>query len=495
MKLILKDTAPVAIACDALIIPLFDNTTAQELASLHTLPGDTVASMLSRGELSAKANAVTVLHTLGSMRPLRLIFVGLGSRPRLEADTLRQAAGMACKAARSSSARSCAVTLQHLQLEHSLTDAADFVEGALLSQYEFNRYKKPEDDAKPPVESLTILAPKAEHAALKKRIALKEAVAEGVCFARDLVSTPARDLTPTDLVSAARSIKGTTVKVIEKKEAQRLGMNSFLSVSEGSLEPPKFIIITYRGAAKASKLQPIVLVGKSITFDSGGLSLKPPQSMEQMKYDMAGGAAVLGTIMALVRLGLPVDVTGVLPATENLPGNRANKPGDVVRSITGTTIEILNTDAEGRLALADALGYAVKHLKAREIIDLATLTGACSVALGETAMAMFSTSDDLSARLECASRSTGERLWRMPLFEEYAEYLKSPIADLQNISNTRSGGLVTSGCFLRQFVDDTPWAHFDIAGTAWTDKDRPYTPKGATGVGVRTLVQYLVDRS
>jgi leucyl aminopeptidase len=234
-------------------------------------------------------------------------------------------------------------------------------------------------------------------------------------------------------------------------------------------------------------------VGKSITFDSGGLSLKPGQSMEKMKYDMAGGAAVLGALAAVAELKLPLDVVGVLPATENLPAGRPSMPGDVVTALTGKTIEILNTDAEGRLVLADALGYAVKHLGPREVIDVATLTGACSSALGEEAAALFSNDDALCARVEAASAATGERVWRMPLFEEYGEYLKSQIADLQNTSNTRSGGLVTAGYFLGEFVGDTPWAHLDIAGTAWRERDHPYIPKGARGMGVRLLVRYLRD--
>jgi leucyl aminopeptidase len=240
---------------------------------------------------------------------------------------------------------------------------------------------------------------------------------------------------------------------------------------------------------KKKNIKPVVLIGKSITFDSGGISLKPSMGMEKMKYDMAGGAAVMGVMKAVSEMNLPLHVVAVLPATENLPGGSASKPGDVVKTIDGKTIEIISTDAEGRLALADAIGYS-KKLRPAAIIDIATLTGACSIALGNEAIAMFDNDDKLSDKMKKASDETGERVWQMPLYDEYKDYITSDIADLKN-SAGRSGSLVTAGYFLKEFAGNTPWVHLDIASTAWTEKDRPYIPKGATGIGVRLLLQFL----
>jgi leucyl aminopeptidase len=292
-------------------------------------------------------------------------------------------------------------------------------------------------------------------------------------------------MTPSALVKAARTLKKVSVKVIEKNEAERLGMGAYLSVAKGSNEPPKFIVITYKGKNTA----PVVLVGKAITFDSGGISIKPSEGMEKMKYDMAGSAAVLGVIKAASEMKMPVHIIGILPAAENLPGGKAFKPGDVVKTMSGKTIEIISTDAEGRLAVADAIEYS-KRFKPSAIIDIATLTGACSIAFGNEAVAMMGNDEALMKKMTDASLETYERVWQMPLFDEYKEYLKSDIADLKNVGG-RSGGLITAGYFLKEFAGDTPWIHLDIAGTAWTDKDKPYVPKGATGIGVRLLLNFL----
>jgi leucyl aminopeptidase len=262
-------------------------------------------------------------------------------------------------------------------------------------------------------------------------------------------------------------------------------MGAFLAVAKGSHEEPRFIVLKYKG----SKDAPVVLIGKSITFDSGGISLKPSEGMEKMKYDMAGGASVLGVMKAAAGLRLPVHLIGILPATENLPGGTATKPGDVVKSFSGKTIEIINTDAEGRLVVADAIAYA-KRMKPRAIIDIATLTGACVIALGNDAIAMMGNDRRLLELLRKSGEKTYERVWEMPLFDEYKEYLKSDIADIKNIGG-RNGGLATSAYFLYEFAGETPWVHLDIAGTAWGDKDKPYAPKGASGVGTRLLLDFI----
>jgi leucyl aminopeptidase len=278
------------------------------------------------------------------------------------------------------------------------------------------------------------------------------------------------------------------VKVLERGAMQKLGMGALLGVAAGSAQPPKFIIVEYRGGGK----KPFVaLVGKTITFDSGGISLKPPENMDKMKDDMSGGAAVLGAIQNAAALKLPLNIVGLLPATENMPGGRACKPGDILTTLSGQTIEVLNTDAEGRLILSDALAYACRY-KPAVIVDIATLTGACRVALGQEATGMLGNDEKLKQKVREAGEKSGERVWELPLWDGYVELIKSDIADMKNTGG-RDGGVITAAALLSKFVQKYPWVHLDIAATAWTDKDRPYTPKGATGIGVRLLTQFLRD--
>jgi leucyl aminopeptidase len=294
------------------------------------------------------------------------------------------------------------------------------------------------------------------------------------------------------MAQAARSIakrKRVSVKVLDVAQMKKLGMNAFLGVARGSEEPAKFIILEYRGAKRGDS--PIVLVGKGLTFDSGGISIKPSENMGDMKSDMAGGAAVMGAIMAAADLKLPLNVVGLVPATENLPGGCAYKPGDILRSLSGQTIEVVNTDAEGRLILADALTYA-QRFKPAAVIDIATLTGACKIALGDHVIGMLGNDGTLKEKIRMAGDQTGERVWELPLWEEYHELIASDVADFKN-AGSRAGGAITAAAFLSKFVGDTPWVHLDIAGPAWLSKDKPYTPKGATGVGVRLMVQCLRD--
>jgi leucyl aminopeptidase len=297
-------------------------------------------------------------------------------------------------------------------------------------------------------------------------------------------------MTPKDLANEAReSAKGKNIRctVLDAEKMKEVGMNALLAVARGSDEPPQLIILEYRGGKKSSPV--IALVGKGITFDSGGISIKPSEKMDEMKTDMAGGAAVIATVRAAAELGLPLNLVGIVPATENLPGGRAYKPGDIISSLSGRTIEVVTTDAEGRLILADALAYAARF-KPAAIIDLATLTGACVVALGEHVIGMMGTDDELKREIREAADLTGERVWELPLWEEYHEQIKGDAADFKN-SGGRAGGAITAAAFLSKFTGDTPWVHLDIAGPACVAKDKPYIPKGASGVGVRLLVQFL----
>jgi leucyl aminopeptidase len=298
-------------------------------------------------------------------------------------------------------------------------------------------------------------------------------------------------MTPTAIAGVAKGLGrkyGLTVQVLERDRMRKLGMGALLGVSSGSAQPPKFIIVEYRGGGKKPF---IALVGKAITFDSGGISIKPSDNMDKMKDDMSGGAAVLGAIANAAALKLPLNIAALVPATENMPSGSAYKPGDVLRTMSGQTIEILNTDAEGRLILSDALAYACRY-KPAVIVDIATLTGACRIALGQEASGMLGTSDTFKQKLREAGEKTGERVWELPLWEGYCDLIKSEIADMKNAGG-RDGGVITAACLLSKFVETYPWVHLDIAATAWTDKERPYTPKGATGIGCRLLTQFLRD--
>jgi len=468
-------------ACDALIF-LFPEDHPGDLKKLPRPIAPIIQQVFSK-EFSGKQNEVFLLNAPDSVKPRRFLLVGLGKKDQITAEKIRQAGGRAATYLRSMGMKKVALTTDLLYgLKIS---PAEFVEGALLGLYVYQRYKA--DEEKKSLETITLLAKSTR--GLTKGLERARIVADGVCFARDLVNTPANDMTPTHLAKAASALKSRhlTVRILDKKDAKKLGMGAYLAVAKGSREEPRFIVLDYKGAKGA----PVVLIGKSITFDSGGISLKPSEGMEKMKYDMAGGAAVLGVMKAVAALHLPIHLVGMLPATENLPGGTATKPGDVVKSLSGKTVEIINTDAEGRLVIADAIAYA-KRLKPRAIIDIATLTGACLIAFGNETIAMMGNDRKLMDALKKSGELTYERVWEMPLFEEYKEYLKSDIADIKNIGG-RNGGLVTAAYFLYEFAGDTPWVHLDIAGTAWAEKEKPYVPKGASGIGTRLICDIIKE--
>ena len=468
-------------ACDALIF-LFSEDRPEELKKLPRSIVPLIRQVFSK-EFSGKQNEVFLMKAPDSVKPERLLLVGLGKRDQVSAEKIRQAGGKAATHLRSMGMKKAVLSTDSLAAL-KISPAA-FIEGALLGLYTYRRYKK--DDDKKSLENITLLAKSTRE--LTDGLKRVEAVSAGVCFARDLVNTPANDMTPTHLAKAASSLrtKRLSVRILNKHDVKKIGMGAFLAVAKGSREEPRFIVLDYKGAKGA----PVVLIGKSITFDSGGISLKPSEGMEKMKYDMAGGAAVLGVMKAVAALHLPIHLVGMLPATENLPGGTATKPGDVVKSLSGKTVEIINTDAEGRLVIADAIAYA-KRLKPRAIIDIATLTGACLIAFGNETIAMMGNDRKLMDALKKSGELTYERVWEMPLFEEYKEYLKSDIADIKNIGG-KNGGLVTAAYFLYEFAGDTPWVHLDIAGTAWAEKEKPYVPKGASGIGTRLICDIIKE--
>ena len=440
-------------------------------------------------DASGEAEKLSVLYPDA---PARVIVAGLGKLEDLDAERLRVVAALVAKEAARRKATSLAWLLPETEDDNAAAEG--LVTGTILGSYRFDRFKGGgSDDSRPPaLESLTLLAPESvDVAALTARIG-----AEAQNRARDLQSTPANVATPSFLAARAEEIAASSddisVEVLGREEIAAKEMGGLIAVSQGSEEDPRLIVLHYAGG-HATRLG---LVGKGVTFDTGGISLKPGAGMEEMKYDMSGAAAVLEAVAAIAEMGLGLDVVAVVPATENMPSGTAIKPGDVITQYDGTTVEVNNTDAEGRLILADALAYAIE-LGADLVVDLATLTGAVVVALGSTYAGVIANDDRLAREVESAGIATGELTWRLPLHPEYTKLMKGTVADLSNLASKREAGTATAGAFLAEFVGETPWAHVDIAGTAW-NVGRAYTGKDASGYGVRLLLELarsLVDTS
>ena len=419
-----------------------------------------------------------------------LILVGIGKKEEISLDRVRQGAASGARRALAAGIDTFARGLVPVPGSATEEVAQAVAEGTILGTYRYQELKDvpPEERRDLKVVTLVVSAQKEEVSA-KKGIHRGEAIAQAVCWTRDMVNRPSNRLTPTAMAGEAKAAAkkfGFKCQVLEPPALRRLGMGALLGVAQGSREPCRFIIMEYKGRG-ARNSRPLVWLGKGITFDSGGISIKPADKMEQMKYDMSGGAAVLGAVRAVAALKLPVHVVVLVPATENLPGGSAQKPGDVVRAYGGKTIEVINTDAEGRLVLADALGYARRY-KPEAMVDLATLTGACVVALGAHAMGLMGNDAKLVEKVKEAAQRSFERAWELPLWPDYAESIRSDVADVKNVGDGKAG-TITAGYFLKEFVGETPWVHLDIAGVAWADVDRGYLRKGATGVGVRLLVE------
>jgi leucyl aminopeptidase len=492
---------------EVLVLTHFEGQTRlnDAAAAMDRVLAGRLRSLLTCGEFEGKLNQTVLLHTPDKIPARRVLLVGLGKKQEARVDSVRQAMGTAIKRVRQTGASSFVTCLHGAGLPNASTVelAQALVEGALLGAYRFTEYLSDKNADAKDVSRLTLLATDTwQMDDLNEGVRRGVAAAEAALFVRDLCNHPANVMTPTRIAAEARKIgreRHVRVTVLERAQCERLGMGAFLGVARGSHEPPKFIVLEYRGraggrgAAGGRDGQPIVIVGKTITFDTGGISLKPAENMEQMKADMTGGAAVLATVRAAARLGLPIHLVGILPATENMPGGRAIKPGDILRTLSGKTVEVQNTDAEGRLVLADGLAYAAR-LRPAAVIDIATLTGACMVALGQFAIGMFGNDEALKRAVQDAGLKTGERVWEMPLWEEYFEQLKSDVADMRNIGG-RGGGMITAALFLSKFIGDHPWVHLDIASTDWSERERAYVPKGPTGIGTRLLIQYLIDRS
>ena len=497
MKVAIKRDKAETSKVDILIIPAWQETSLaakSPAAQLDACVDGLLSDYISSGDFSGSLNSIALLRTKGKIPAPRVLLVGLGKPDAFTVDHLRQASASAATTARKLGVETMAMVPPACNLE--LTEVAQAIaEGTLLGLYTLKAYKTVQDDGeKDHLQQLYLLASGGSaQQALAKGVERGRIIAEAVILARDLGNRPGNEVNPSYLATTAQQIARQTslrCTVLKQADLEKLKMGCLLGVAQGSAQPPVLIMLEH--APDGTSEAPIVLVGKGITFDSGGISIKPAANMEDMKMDMAGGAAVLGTMQALAQLHYPRRVVGLVPASENLPSGNAVKPGDILRAMSGKTVEVINTDAEGRLILADALAYAVAKLKPVHIIDLATLTGAVVIALGNHATGMMGTDEEMMARLRAAGECSAERVWQLPLFAEYSKQIKSDFADIKNTGG-REAGSITGAAFLKEFVAEVPWVHLDIAGTAWTREAKPYVPKGATGVGVRLLLEALHD--
>jgi leucyl aminopeptidase len=452
--------------------------------------GDAAAEVVASGDFTGKEGETALLYGQEGLGAPRLLLVGLGNRERFDLERLRRVSATAAKRARTLKLREAAFSLPILQGAAVREAAQAAAEGASLGLYRFDRHKSGAENQE--LETFWLISDEKDLGQTIEGAEVGQKAAWGTSLARDLANEPSNVATPEYLAQRAREIAerhSMEVTVLDRAGIEEEGLTGLATVGRSAANEPRFIVLEHRKGGDAA---PIVLVGKAVTFDSGGISIKPSAGMENMKFDMSGGAAVLGAMEAVGDLDLALNIIAIVPATENLPGGDAFKPGDVLRMHSGKTVEIVTTDAEGRLILADALSYARRYEPAA-VVDCATLTGACHVALGDHASGLMGNDEDLIADIQTAGEASGERAWPLPLFDEYTEQIRGDVADIKN-SGGRYGGALTAGAFLKEFAD-YPWAHLDIAGTAYGKKGNAYTPKGATGAPARLLVEFLMGRA
>ena len=493
MKVSGSSKSPDKIDVQALAVAVFKDEKPGN--GLLKILDDAVSGMISDAikseEFSAKEGETAYFHVSGKeLKARRLLLVGCGGRDGYRAAKITQMAGSATRLLRSKNVKSIGIIPR---ADGDIEKIAQtVVVGAIMGLFELDKYRTKDKELRE-IDAVTVIVENADEKALNRGAERGRIIGESINFTRDLANEPGAYMTPTIMADRAKKVAkefGLSVDILDQKQMEKLGMGSLLGVARGSDEPPKLIILKYQPSKfRSSKGGLLALVGKGITFDSGGISLKPGENMELMKYDMTGAATVIGTMRAIAQLKPSVPVLGVAPCSENLPSGKATKPGDVLRAMTGKTIEVINTDAEGRLVLADAIAYA-KKLGATKIIDLATLTGAVSIALGDVHTAILGTDQELIDEFIAAGKEVGERFWQLPLDDDYTKQIKSDIADIKNVGGKKAG-TITAAAFLKEFVEDTPWAHLDIAGTAWGDPATPYRSKGPTGVAVRTLIEFI----
>ena len=477
MKITVESMPAGQVETDALIVPVFEGRRDARFGA---------ADFFDSGEIAGKPLELTLLHRAPGVRAARVLLAGAGKPEKFDAAEMRRLSGAAVRYLKAKSIRTAALALDPEFAGEDFASAA--IEGAILGDFEPDRYKTGDD--KKSIDTFTLAA---DTLGLEAAVERGRILAEAQNLTRSLVNEPANRLTPLAMADAARAMAaefGLECEVLDRDAMEKLGMGSLLGVAIGSAEPPVLIVLRYRPANVRGSAH-LGLVGKGVTFDTGGISIKPADGMEKMKYDMAGGAAMIGAMRAIAQFQPSILVSAFIPCVENMPGSRAQRPGDIVTAMNGKTIEVINTDAEGRLILADALTYA-RRQGCTHLVDAATLTGAVAVALGHLNVGLFASDNGLRDRVMAASRAEGERMWPLPLEADYKEYLKSAFADIANVGG-RWGGAVTAAVFLKEFAEDTPWVHLDIAGTAWLDEPKPYLAKGPTGLPVRTLVRLAMD--
>ncbi|HUY81150.1 MAG TPA: leucyl aminopeptidase [Acidobacteriaceae bacterium] len=495
MKLDLQCVAPSSLSTGLLVVFAADNNTSKdknaqpEIALLSTEESlqSAVARVLADGEFKARPNETLLLHSPQGLKAARLLVVGLGKAAKVSAHDLRKAAGTATRYAKSRGIHALAI-LAPAHLSAAITARA-IAEGAILGDFESDTYRTDRTDQS--IASVSVVASESDHLGAETGLREGVIVAESQNFARTLINEPANRMTPTILAQKAAEMSaefGLRCEVYSTEKLRELKMGAFLGVAQGSDEPPALIVMTYEPSDAPA--EPVLgLVGKGVTFDSGGLSLKPADSMEKMKYDMAGGAAMIGAMRAIAQLKPKVRIISIICATENMPSGKAQRPGDVQIAMSGKSIEVVNTDAEGRLVLADGLFYA-RQLGATHLINAATLTGAVAIALGQVNAGVFSNDEAAYAHFTQALETSGEKFWRLPLEDDYRDQIQSAIADIRNTGLTRYGGATNAAMFLKEFVDDMPWVHLDIAAMAWLDSDKPWIAKGPSGIAVRSIVEW-----
>jgi leucyl aminopeptidase len=494
------------VQCDALVVGATYKTVKQKTKELvlvgtarevDKLLGSLIQTIYSDREFKGELGELLTLHPMGKLAAKRVVIAGLGPQEKMHPHVIRRASATAARHLQQTGARNIVLALDSEELGIDLEEVVRAeVEGAVLGLYTFKKYKQSSANGNGQgISKINLLASNANDAIINQAIKHGIALAEATNFARDLVNEPPNVLTPSELANRANLMAkqfGLECEILDRPEMEELGMGGLLGVAQGSAQPPKFIILRYRGTSQSGG-KGIALIGKGITFDTGGISLKQAERMHEMKADMAGAAAVIGAMYAIAALKPAINVTALVPATENMPSGTAYRPGDILRIMNGKTIEIVNTDAEGRLALADALSYAVKD-GLSPIIDVATLTGAITIALGSVMSGMFCNDQALSNQIIAAGEVVGEKFWPMPLDEEYEEDIQSDIADILQTGG-RAASSAKAAKILEHFVGDAPWAHLDIAGTDFINTNKPYQESGATGVAVRTLAEFVLRRA
>ena len=494
MEFIVKSVRPETLKTATLVIPVGEGRKLGEIGkAVDAASAGAISALLKRGDLAGKLGQTLLAHNLAGLKAERILLVGSGKDSELSDRQLRKLLTATHAVLKTLGGSDATLALQDLQVKgrDAYGKARLMVETLADGGYQFDRFKSQKADASA-LKKLTLLSDKADQADVERATRQALAIAAGMALTRDLGNLPPNLCHPSYLAEEAKALgkayKNLKVEVLDEKKLKELGMGAFLAVAQGSDQPPRLIVLNYQGGKKTEK--PYALVGKGITFDTGGISIKPSSGMDEMKYDMCGAASVFGTLKAVLELQLPINLVCLLACAENMPSGGATRPGDIVSTMSGQTVEILNTDAEGRLVLCDTLTYA-ERFKPQAVIDIATLTGACIVALGSNVSGLMGNNEKLVQQILAAGLTADDRAWQLPLYDEYQEQLDSPFADIANIGGPKAG-TITAGCFLSRFAKAYNWAHLDIAGTAWISGGKE---KGATGRPVPMLTQYLLDRS